>query len=151
MRSQLTLPLTGRRPSTVSAAISFGFVRGFTGPITSSDFSSASKIGRKASGSGAIMENEGSGGDRADLASVLGDARRYAAMVSYCTGLLLQSERKSVEPMAAMTVDNAGRHARCFWDAIRKRLEDISLSLHPDKTRLIEFGRDGARRAQRGL
>ena len=105
------------------------------------------------------MENEGSGGDRAgrfaaylaDLASVLGDARRYAAMVSYCTGLLLPSERKSVEPMAAMTVDNAGRHARCFWDAIRKRLEDISLSLHPDKTRLIEFGRDAARRAQRGL
>ncbi len=57
------------------------------------------------------MENEGSGGDRAgrfaaylaDLASVLGDARRYAAMVSYCTGLLLPSERKSVEPMAAVT------------------------------------------------
>jgi len=57
------------------------------------------------------MENEGSGGGRAgrfaaylaDLASVLGDARRYAAMVSYCTGLLLPSERKSVEPMAALT------------------------------------------------
>src|SRR5215475_15511959 len=39
----------------------------------------------------------------ADLASVLGDARRYAAMISYCTGLLLPSERKSVEPMAALT------------------------------------------------
>jgi SRSO17 transposase len=36
----------------------------------------------------------------ADLASVLGDARRCAAMISYCTGLLLPS---SVEPMAALT------------------------------------------------
>jgi group II intron reverse transcriptase/maturase len=42
--------------------------------------------------------------------------------------------------------------ARRFWDAMRKRLEDFSLSLHPDKTRLIEFGRfAAARRAQRGL
>src|SRR5262245_45466110 len=39
----------------------------------------------------------------AELASVLGDARRYTAMISYCTGLLLPSERKSVEPMAALT------------------------------------------------
>ena len=42
--------------------------------------------------------------------------------------------------------------ARRFWDAVRKRLEEFSLSLHPDKTRLIEFGRHAAaRRAQRGL
>jgi RNA-directed DNA polymerase len=42
--------------------------------------------------------------------------------------------------------------ARRFWDAMRERLEDFSLSLHPDKTRLIEFGRHAAaRRAQRGL
>jgi RNA-directed DNA polymerase len=42
--------------------------------------------------------------------------------------------------------------ARRFWDAMRKRLEEFSLSLHPDKTRLIEFGRFAAdRRAQRGL
>ena len=39
----------------------------------------------------------------ADLASVLGDPRRYAAMINYCTGLLLPSERKSVEPIAAVT------------------------------------------------
>lgn len=38
-----------------------------------------------------------------DLASVLGDARRMAPLMSYCTGLLLPAERKSVEPMAAMT------------------------------------------------
>jgi SRSO17 transposase len=57
------------------------------------------------------MENDKGGGDRAgrlsaylaNLASVLGDARRYTAMVSYCTGLLLPSERKSVEPIAALT------------------------------------------------
>jgi group II intron reverse transcriptase/maturase len=42
--------------------------------------------------------------------------------------------------------------ARRFWDAMRKRLEEFSLSLHPDKTRLIEFGRFAAeKRAQRGL
>lgn len=57
------------------------------------------------------MENDERGGGRAgrfaaylaDLASVLGDARRIAAMISYCTGLLLPSERKSVEPIAALT------------------------------------------------
>ena len=42
--------------------------------------------------------------------------------------------------------------ARRFWDAMCKRLEEFSLSLHPEKTRLIEFGRYAAdRRAQRGL
>ncbi len=42
--------------------------------------------------------------------------------------------------------------ARRFWDAMRARLQEFSLSLHPDKTRLIEFGRHAAaRRAQRGL
>jgi len=39
----------------------------------------------------------------ADLASVLGDARRNFPMISYCTGLLMPADRKSVEPMAAMT------------------------------------------------
>jgi RNA-directed DNA polymerase len=42
--------------------------------------------------------------------------------------------------------------ARRFLDAMRERLREFSLSLHPDKTRLIEFGRFAAdRRAQRGL
>src|SRR5437764_6237335 len=42
--------------------------------------------------------------------------------------------------------------ARRFWDAMRERLQEFSLSLHPDKTRLIEFGRHAAdRRAKRGL
>src|SRR4030088_1860624 len=42
--------------------------------------------------------------------------------------------------------------ARRFWDDMRKRFEEFSLSFNPDKTRLIEFGRFAAdRRAQRGL
>jgi RNA-directed DNA polymerase len=42
--------------------------------------------------------------------------------------------------------------ARRFWDAIRERLQKFSLSLHPDKTRLIEFGRHAAaNRKRRGL
>src|SRR6516164_8883073 len=59
---------------------------------------------------GASMQNNDRGGRGrrfaaylADLASVLGDPRRFAAMVNYCTGLLLPAERKSVEPMVAVT------------------------------------------------
>ncbi len=42
--------------------------------------------------------------------------------------------------------------ARRFLDAMRERLKKFALSLHPDKTRLIEFGRFAAnRRVRRGL
>src|ERR1022692_3136868 len=42
--------------------------------------------------------------------------------------------------------------ARRFLDAMRERLGKFSLSLHPDKTRLIEFGRHAAAdRERRGL
>jgi group II intron reverse transcriptase/maturase len=42
--------------------------------------------------------------------------------------------------------------ARRFLDAMRARLEEFALSLHPDKTRLIEFGRFAAvNRKRRGL
>jgi len=42
--------------------------------------------------------------------------------------------------------------ARRFWTEMRERLQEFSLSLHPEKTRLIEFGRRAAfNRAQRGL
>ncbi|MGY4319274.1 group II intron reverse transcriptase/maturase [Bradyrhizobium sp. JR3.5] len=42
--------------------------------------------------------------------------------------------------------------ARRFLDEMRARLEEFALSLHPDKTRLIEFGRHAAaNRKQRGL
>ena len=37
------------------------------------------------------------------LASVIGQANRAGPLRDYCTGLLLPAERKSVEPMAAMT------------------------------------------------
>lgn len=38
-----------------------------------------------------------------ELASVIGHADRVAPLGAYCTGLLLPCERKSVEPMAAVT------------------------------------------------
>src|SRR5438552_9776490 len=42
--------------------------------------------------------------------------------------------------------------ARRFLDAMRERFESFSLSLHPEKTRLIEFGRfAAANRKRRGL
>jgi RNA-directed DNA polymerase len=42
--------------------------------------------------------------------------------------------------------------ARRFLDAMRARFEEFALSLHPDKTRLIEFGRHAAvGRKGRGL
>jgi RNA-directed DNA polymerase len=42
--------------------------------------------------------------------------------------------------------------ARRFLDAMRQRLADFALSLHPDKTRVIEFGRHAAAdRERRGL
>jgi group II intron reverse transcriptase/maturase len=42
--------------------------------------------------------------------------------------------------------------ARRFLDALATRLEEFALSLHPDKTRLIEFGRQAAaNRERRGL
>jgi group II intron reverse transcriptase/maturase len=39
--------------------------------------------------------------------------------------------------------------ARRFWDAMRERLREFSLSLHPEKTRLIEFGRFAAQNCKR--
>jgi RNA-directed DNA polymerase len=39
--------------------------------------------------------------------------------------------------------------ARRFWDAMRDRLREFSLSLHPAKTRLIEFGRFAAQNCKR--
>src|SRR3978361_2320008 len=39
----------------------------------------------------------------AGLGSVIGHADRIGPLRDYCTGLLLPGERKSVEPMAALT------------------------------------------------
>jgi RNA-directed DNA polymerase len=44
------------------------------------------------------------------------------------------------------------RDARRFWNELRERLQKFALSLHPEKTRLIEFGRFAAKsRKARGL
>jgi RNA-directed DNA polymerase len=44
------------------------------------------------------------------------------------------------------------RDARRFWNELRERLQEFALSLHPEKTRLIEFGRFAAKnRKARGL
>ena len=39
--------------------------------------------------------------------------------------------------------------ARCFLDEMRERLREFALSLHPEKTRLIEFGRFAAESRKR--
>ena len=46
----------------------------------------------------------------------------------------------------------SARGATRFWDDMDRRLQEFALTLHPDKTRLIEFGRHAAgNRARRGL
>ena len=43
------------------------------------------------------------------LVSVIGHADRARPLRDYCTGLIMSCERKSVEPLAAVTApDNAG-------------------------------------------
>ena len=42
--------------------------------------------------------------------------------------------------------------ARRFWNEMRERLQEFALSLHSEKTRLIEFGRlAAANRKRRGI
>ena len=54
--------------------------------------------------------------------------------------------------MTSSSASSMRADARRFWDAMRERLREFSLSLHPDKTRLIEFGRHAAQnREKRGL
>jgi RNA-directed DNA polymerase len=66
------------------------------------------------------------------------EARGDMIIVRYADDLALGFEHK----------DDALR----FLDAMRTRLEEFALSLHPDKTRLIEFGRFAAvKRKRRGL
>ena len=50
----------------------------------------------------------------AQIAEVLDHDRRTGPLTSYCTGLLSRCERKSVEPMAAMTAprETAAQHQR---------------------------------------
>src|SRR6266851_1676014 len=63
------------------------------------------------------------------------EAQGDMIIVRYADDLVVGFERKD--------------DARRFLDAMRTRLEEFSLSLHPDKTRLIEFGRHAAAERKR--
>ncbi len=66
------------------------------------------------------------------------EARGDTIMVRYADDLVVGFEHEE--------------EARRFLDALSKRFEEFALSLHPDKTRLIEFGRQAAAsRERRGL
>jgi group II intron reverse transcriptase/maturase len=66
------------------------------------------------------------------------EARGDMIIVRYADDLVVGFERED--------------DARRFLDAMRARLEDFTLSLHPEKTRLIEFGRFAASdRKKRGV
>ena len=73
-----------------------------------------------------------------ELASVIGHADRAVPLHDYCTGLLLPGERKSVEPMAALTAParTAAKHqsllhfvARSPWSdqAVLTKVRQIAL------------------------
>ena len=47
------------------------------------------------------------------LASVIGHAARVKPLRDYCVGLLMPCERKSVEPMAAVTAPARGLPSPC--------------------------------------
>ena len=56
------------------------------------------------------------------LATVIGHKDRVGPLRDYCTGLMLPCERKSVEPMAAVTAPArtaASQHSRCCILSVR--------------------------------
>jgi RNA-directed DNA polymerase len=64
--------------------------------------------------------------------------------------LMLEGQKQKVHSLVDRLVIETD--ARRFWDAMRERLQEFSLTLHPEKTRLIEFGRHAAtERQQRGM
>ena len=66
------------------------------------------------------------------------EARGHVAIVRYADDIVVGFEHEA--------------EARRFMAALKMRMEKFALSLHPDKTRLIEFGRVAAiNRARRGL
>ena len=52
-------------------------------------------------------------------------------------------------PTTSSSVFQHESDARHFLDEMRERLREFALSLHPEKTQLIEFGRFAAERRQR--
>src|SRR5262245_6523428 len=59
--------------------------------------------------------------------------------VRSATESLAQNKKLALKTEVArsLPIGLGDEQARRFWDAMRKRLEEFSLSLHPDKTRLI--------------
>jgi RNA-directed DNA polymerase len=73
---------------------------------------------------------------------------RWEPHVRFCERLAVRL-RRATHLVAGFEHED---DARRFLDAMRARFEAFALSLHPDKTRLIEFGRHAAvRRERRGL
>jgi SRSO17 transposase len=71
-----------------------------------------------------------------EMITGMGRPERRSAMRSYITGLLLDGERKSVQPMAARLARNAAES-----DAMRQRLQDcVSLSPWSDEEMLCRLG-----------
>lgn len=67
-----------------------------------------------------------------EMIAGMGRPERRSAMAHYITGLLLDGERKSVQPMAARLAVNASEA-----DALRQRLQDcVSLSPWSDEEML---------------
>jgi SRSO17 transposase len=72
------------------------------------------------------------GGFLEQMTTGMGRPERRSAMRNYLTGLLLDGERKSVQPMAARLVSDAAES-----DALRQRLQDcVSLSPWSDEEML---------------
>jgi len=89
------------------------------------------------------------------------DIARYAAFVTGADPMefgphkILKPEQRRVPVRYADDVIVGFEHerdARRFWNELRERLQKFALSLHPEKTRLIEFGRLAVQnRRARGL
>ena len=60
------------------------------------------------------------------------------------TGTPLNAAPVSVEGNSLVVGLVLETDVRRFWDEMHERLREFSLSLHPEKTRLIEFGRHAA-------
>jgi SRSO17 transposase len=84
-----------------------------------------------------------------ELASVMGRVSRVGPMRDYCTGLLLPGERKSVEPMAAVTAPGrvAAQHQSLLHFVSQGGWSDASVLAKVREMVLPQIERHGAIRA----
>ena len=84
------------------------------------------------------------------LASVIGHADRAKPLRDYCVGLMMPCERKSVEPMAAITAPErtAAQHQSLLHFVGEGNWSDEKVSGQGTR---IGTARDGAPRADRSL